>query len=57
VPVTVVPETPEVGFPGCLIELVIGSVSVRLTGTVDATTLRRIFEVIGAWQDHAAARG
>ena len=46
VPVTVVPEAPEVSISGGAIEIVMGSVSVRLTGTVDATALRQVLEVV-----------
>jgi transposase len=46
VPVTVVPEAPEVPVSGGPIEIVIGSVSVRLTGTVDAAALRQVLDVI-----------
>jgi transposase len=46
VPVTVVPEAPEVSISGGAIEIVMGSVSVRLTGTVDAVALRQVLEVI-----------
>ena len=45
-PVTVVPEAPEAPVSDGLIEIVMGSVSVWLTGTVDATVLRQILEVI-----------
>jgi transposase len=43
IPVTVIPEAP---VPGGLIQIVIGSMSVRLTGTVDTTALRQVREVI-----------
>ena len=46
VPVTVVPETPEGSVSGAVIEIVIGSVSVRLTGAIDAAALRQVLEVI-----------
>jgi transposase len=46
VPVTVIPEEPEAPVSGGSIEIVLGAVSVRLTGTVDATALRRVVEVI-----------
>ena len=46
VPVTIVPEAPEVAISGAPIEIVIGSVSVRLTGTVNAAALRQVLEVI-----------
>ena len=46
VPVTVVPETPEGSVSGAVIEIVIGSVSVRLTGAVDIMALRQVLEVI-----------
>ena len=46
VPVTVVPEAPKAPVSGGLIEIVMGSVSVRLTGTVDATALRQVLEVV-----------
>jgi transposase len=46
VPVTVVSETPERQSAGGLMEIMIGSVSVRLTGTVDVTALRQVLEVI-----------
>jgi transposase len=46
VPITVVPEVPEASISGGAIEITIGSVSVRLTGAVDATALRQVFEVI-----------
>ncbi len=46
VPVTVVSETPEREPAGGRMEIAIGSVSVRLTGTVDATALRQVLEVI-----------
>ena len=46
VPVTVVSETPESETAGGLMEIAIGSVSVRLTGAVDITALRRVLEVI-----------
>jgi hypothetical protein len=42
-PVTVIPEAP---VPGGLIQIVIGSRSVRLTGTVDTTALRQVRAVI-----------
>jgi transposase len=42
-PVTVIPEAP---VPGGLIQIVIGSISVRLTGTVDTTALRQVRAVI-----------
>jgi transposase len=43
VPITVVPE---VSISGGAIEITIGSVSVRLTGAVDAAALRQVLEVI-----------
>ena len=43
VPVTVVKEAP---VSGGSIEIVLGAVSVRLTGTVDATALRQVLGVI-----------
>jgi transposase len=46
VPVTVVPEAPEVSVSGGAIEIVIGPVSVRLTGAVDATALLQVLEVV-----------
>ena len=46
VPVTVVPETPEGPISGAVIEIVIGSVSVRLTGAIDAAALRQVLEVV-----------
>jgi transposase len=46
VPVTVVPEVSEVSVYGGPIEIVVGSFSVPLTGTVDATALRQVLEVI-----------
>jgi transposase len=46
VPVTVVPEAPEGSVSGAVIEIVIGSVSVRLTGTVDIMALRQVLEVV-----------
>jgi transposase len=46
VPVTVVPETPEASISGAVIEIVIGSVSVRLTGAIDAAALRQVLEVV-----------
>jgi transposase len=46
VPVTVVPETPEGSVSGAVIEIVIGSVSVRLTGAIDAAALRQVLEVV-----------
>jgi transposase len=46
VPVTVVPETPEGSISGAVIEIVIGSVSVRLTGAIDAAALRQVLEVV-----------
>ncbi len=46
VPVTVVPEAPEVLVSSAAIEIVIGSFSVRLTGTVDAMALRQVLEVV-----------
>ena len=46
VPVTVVSEAPEVSVASGAIEIVIGSVSVRLTGAVDATALRQVLEVV-----------
>ena len=46
VPVTVVPEAPEVSVSNRPIEIVIGSVSVRLTGAIDAAALRQVLEVV-----------
>jgi transposase len=46
VPVTVVPEAPEGSVSSAAIEIVIRSFSVRLTGTVDATALRQVLEVV-----------
>ena len=46
VPVTVAPEAPEASVSGGPIEIVIGPVSVRLTGAVDAAALRQVLEVI-----------
>ena len=46
VPVTVVPETPEGSVSGAVIEIVIGSVSVRFTGAIDAAALRQVLEVV-----------
>lgn len=46
VPVTVVPEAPEGSVSGAVIEIVIGSVSVRLTGAIDAAALRQVLEVV-----------
>jgi transposase len=46
VPVTVVSEAPEASVANGLIEIVIGSVSVRLTGAVDAVALRQVLKVI-----------
>lgn len=46
VPVTVVSEAPEASVANGLIEIVIGSVSVRLTGAVDAAALRQVLEVV-----------
>ncbi len=46
VPVTVVPEAPEGSVSSAVIEIVIGSVSVRLTGAVDIMALRQVLEVI-----------
>ncbi len=46
VPVTVASEAPAVSVSNGLIEVVIGSVSVRLTGAVDAVALRQVLEVI-----------
>ena len=46
VPVTVVPEAPEALVSSAAIEIVIGSVSVRLTGTVDIMVLRQVLEVV-----------
>jgi transposase len=46
VPVTVVPETPEGSVSGAVIEIIIGSVSVRLTGAIDAAALRQVLEVV-----------
>ena len=46
VPVTVVPETPEGSVSAAVIEIVIGSVSVRLTGAIDAAALRQVLEVV-----------
>ena len=46
VPVTVVPEAPDVSISGGAIEIIIRSVSVRLTGTVDAIALRQVLEVV-----------
>jgi len=46
VPVTVVPEMPEGSVSGAVIEIVIGSVSVRLTGAIDAAALRQVLEVV-----------
>jgi transposase len=44
VPVTVVP--PEGSVSSAAIEIVIGSVAVRLTGAVDAAALRQVLEVV-----------
>jgi transposase len=46
VPVTVVQEAPEGSVANGAIEIVIGSVSVRLIGAVDATALRQVLEVV-----------
>ena len=46
VPVTVVPEAPEALVSSAAIEIVIGSVSVRLTGAVDIMALRQVLEVV-----------
>jgi transposase len=46
VPVTVVPEVPDASVSSAVIEIVIGSVSVRLTGAVDIMALRQVLEVI-----------
>ena len=46
VPVTVVLETPEGSVSSMVIAIVIGSVSVRLNGAVDATALRQVLEVV-----------
>jgi transposase len=46
VPVTVVPETPEGSVSGAVIEIVIGSVSFRLTGAIDAAALRQVLEAV-----------
>jgi transposase len=46
VPVTVVPEAAEGPVSGAVIEIVIGSVSVRLTGAIDAAALRQVLEVV-----------
>ena len=46
IPVTVVQEAPEGSASNGAIEIVIGSVSVRLIGAVDATALRQVLEVI-----------
>jgi transposase len=46
VPVTVVPEAPEGSVSSTVIEIVIGSVSVRLTGVIDAAALRQVLEVV-----------
>ena len=46
VPVTVVPEAPEVSISGGAVEIVIGSVSVRLTGAIIAAALRQVLEVV-----------
>ena len=46
VPVTVVPEAPEGSVSSAVIEIVIGSVSVRLTGAIDAAALRQVLEVV-----------
>jgi transposase len=46
VPVTVVPEAPEGPVSSAVIEIVIGSVSVRLTGAIDAAALRQVLEVV-----------
>ena len=46
VPVTVVPEAPEALVSSAAIEIVIGSVSVRLTGAIDAAALRQVLEVV-----------
>ena len=44
--VTFVPEAPEALVSSAAIEIVIGSVSVRLTGTVDIMALRQVLEVV-----------
>ena len=46
VPVTVGQEAPEGSVANGAIEIVIGSVSVRLIGAVDATALRQVLEVV-----------
>ena len=46
VPVTIVQEAPEGSVSNGPIEIVIGSVSVRLTGAIDATALRQVLEVV-----------
>ena len=46
VPVTVASEAPETSVTNGLIEIVIGSVSVQLTGAVDAAALRQVLELI-----------
>jgi transposase len=46
VPVTVVPEAPEVSISDGAIEIIIKSFSVRLTGTADAMALRQVLEVV-----------
>ena len=46
VPVTVVPEVPDASVSSAVIEIVIGSVSVRLTGAIDAAALRQVLEVV-----------
>ena len=46
VPVTVVPEAPEGPVSSAVIEIVIGSVSVRLTGAINAAALRQVLEVV-----------
>ena len=46
VPVTVVAEAPEASVSSAAIEIVIGSISIRLTGAIDATALRQVLEVV-----------
>jgi transposase len=46
VPITIVPEVPEGSVSSTVIEIVIGSVSVRLAGAIDAAALRQVLEVV-----------
>jgi transposase-like protein len=46
VPVTVVPEVPEALVSSAAIEIVIGPISIRLTGAVDIMALRQVLEMV-----------